>query len=85
MTAINIPDIYGGWYLINFELVKLIKVSNNDGNGDLGITFADQSTQWITVGRNRQGAVDVLAHLCSILDVQGWAPQLPESGDSDNE
>lgn len=44
MTAINIPDIYGGWYLINFELVKLIKVSSNDGNGDLGITFADQST-----------------------------------------
>ncbi|EAP0170657.1 hypothetical protein DLE68_05455 [Salmonella enterica] len=85
MTAINIPDIYGGWYLINFELVKLIKVSSNDGNGDLGITFADQSTQWITIGRNRLEAVDSLAYLCSVLDAQGWAPKLPESGESDHE
>lgn len=30
MTAINIPDIYGRWYLINFDLVKLIGVSDND-------------------------------------------------------
>lgn len=85
MTAINIPDIYGGWYLINFELVKLIKVSNNDGNGDLGITFADQSMQWITIGRNRLEAVDSLAYLCSVLDAQGWTPRLPESGERDHE
>ncbi|EEI0027152.1 hypothetical protein GI261_16325 [Salmonella enterica subsp. houtenae] len=85
MTAINIPDIYGGWYLINFELVKLIEVSSNDGNGDLGITFADQSTQWITIGRNRLEAVDSLAYLCSVLDAQGWTPRLPKSGESDHE
>ncbi|EBE0995337.1 hypothetical protein DC560_07050 [Salmonella enterica] len=85
MTAINIPDIYGGWYLINFELVKLIKVSNNDGNGDLGITFADQSTQWITIGRNRLEAVDSLAYLCSVLDAQGRTPRLPKSGERDHE
>ncbi|EDS5745941.1 hypothetical protein C6439_000753 [Salmonella enterica] len=85
MTAINIPDIYGGWYLINFELVKLIKVSNNDENGDLGITFADQSTQWITIGRNRLEAVDSLAYLCSVLDAQGWTPRLPKSGERDHE
>ncbi|ECB4486352.1 hypothetical protein EXA75_11020 [Salmonella enterica subsp. enterica serovar Java] len=85
MTAINIPDIYAGWYLINFELVKLIKVSSNDGNGDLGITFADQSTQWIAIGRNRLEAVDSLAYLCSVLDAQGWTPRLPESGERDHE
>ncbi|EBR4567281.1 hypothetical protein MDN60_002715 [Salmonella enterica] len=85
MTAINIPDIYGGWYLINFELVKLIKVSSNDGNGDLGISFADQSTQWITIGRNHLEAVDSFAHLCSVLDAQGWTPKLPKSGESDHE
>ncbi|ECO1009860.1 hypothetical protein AA464_06990 [Salmonella enterica subsp. enterica serovar Newport] len=85
MTAINIPDIYGRWYLINFDLVKLIGVSDNDKNGDLMVAFTDQSKEWITVGRARTDAVRVLGHLCEELGVSGWIPQLPESGDSDHE
>lgn len=85
MTAINIPDIYGRWYLINFDLVKLIGVSDNDKNGDLMVAFTDQSKEWITVGRVRTDAVRVLEHLCEDLGASGWIPQLPESGDSDHE
>lgn len=85
MTAINIPDIYGRWYLINFDLVKLIGVSDNDRNGDLMVTFVDQSKECITVGSARTDAVRVLEHLCEDLGASGWIPQLPESGDSDHE
>lgn len=85
MRAINIADIYGRYYLINFDLVKFIEVSDKDKNGDLGITFTDQSIQWIAVGRDRLGAVDALAYLFELLDAQGWIPQLPESGGNTHE
>lgn len=43
MAAINIPDIYGRNYLINFDTVKYIHVSDNEECGDLIITFTDKS------------------------------------------
>lgn len=85
MTVISIPDIYGRWYLINFDSVKLIGLSDNDKNGDLMVAFTDQSKEWITVGCDRLSAVSVLEHLCEELGASGWIPQLPESGDSDHE
>ncbi|ECB4070191.1 TPA: hypothetical protein I8P16_004710 [Salmonella enterica subsp. enterica serovar Napoli] len=59
MAAINIPDIYGRNYLINFDTVKHIQVSDNEECGDLIITFTDKTRQIIPVGLDREGAVDM--------------------------
>lgn len=54
MAAFNLPDIYGRNYLINFDAVKYIQVSDNEERGDLIITFTDKTIQTIPVGLDRE-------------------------------
>ncbi|EBN4712165.1 hypothetical protein L2X91_002310 [Salmonella enterica] len=67
MAAINIPDIYGRNYLINFDTVKYIQVSDNEECGDLIITFTDKSQQVISVGLDREEALDWLESIYRVL------------------
>lgn len=67
MAAINIPDIYGRNYLINFDTVKYIQVSNNEECGDLIITFTDKSRQAISVGLDRDEALGWLESVYRLL------------------
>ncbi|EAZ1829194.1 hypothetical protein NN755_001583 [Salmonella enterica] len=67
MAAINIPDIYGRNYLINFDTVKYIQVSDNEECGDLIITFTDKSRQAISVGLDRDEALGWLESVYRLL------------------
>ncbi|EHE4626831.1 hypothetical protein JM229_001959 [Salmonella enterica] len=67
MAAINIPDIYGRNYLINFDTVKYIQVSDNEESGDLIITFTDKSRQVISVGLDREEALGWLESIYRVL------------------
>ncbi|WP_430488355.1 hypothetical protein ACQR7C_26290 [Salmonella enterica] len=67
MAAINIPDIYGRNYLINFDTVKYIQVSDNEECGDLIITFTDKSRQVISVGLDRDEALGWLESVYRLL------------------
>ncbi|EJS5187944.1 hypothetical protein NWX35_004461 [Salmonella enterica] len=67
MAVINIPDIYGGNYLINFDTVKYIQVSDNEECGDLIITFTDKSRQVISVGLDREEAPGWLESIYRVL------------------
>ncbi|EHC9226634.1 hypothetical protein JZM78_003509 [Salmonella enterica] len=67
MAAINIPDIYGRNYLINFDTVKYIQVSDNEECGDLIITFTDKSRQAISVGLDREEALGWLESVYRVL------------------
>lgn len=71
MTAINIPDIYGRNYLINFDTVKYIQVSDNEERGDLIITFTDKTIQTIPVGLDREGALDTLERIGRVVGSAG--------------
>ncbi|EGX6216250.1 hypothetical protein DLA50_19210 [Salmonella enterica] len=75
MAAINIPDIYGSNYLINFDTVKYIQVSDNEECGDLIITFTDKSRQVISVGLDREGAVDTFEHISRVVGSVGLTGQ----------
>lgn len=66
MAAFNLPDIYGRNYLINFDTVKYIQVSDNEEQGDLIIIFTDQAKQVISVGLDREGALDTLEHISRV-------------------
>ncbi|EEJ6037683.1 hypothetical protein GS186_001319 [Salmonella enterica] len=67
MAAVNIPDIYGRNYLINFDTVKYIQVSDNEECGDLIITFTDKSRQAISVGLDREEALGWLESVYRVL------------------
>ncbi|ECK6141618.1 hypothetical protein HYQ84_002421 [Salmonella enterica] len=67
MAAVNIPDIYGRNYLINFDTVKYIQVSDNEECGDLIITFTDKSRQAISVGLDRDEALGWLESVYRLL------------------
>ncbi|EAZ1593556.1 hypothetical protein BVJ43_03770 [Salmonella enterica] len=67
MAAINIPDIYGRNYLINFDTVKYIQVSDNEECGDLIITFTDKPRQVISVGLDREGADDTFERISRVV------------------
>ncbi|EBP4179771.1 hypothetical protein BB12_01670 [Salmonella enterica subsp. diarizonae] len=67
MAAINIPDIYGRNYLINFDTVKYIQVSDNEEQGDLIIIFTDQAKQVISVGLDRDGALDTFERIGRVV------------------
>ncbi|ELG7131076.1 hypothetical protein Q6R26_000764 [Salmonella enterica] len=75
MAAINIPDIYGRNYLINFDTVKYIQVSDNGESGDLIITFTDKSRQVISVGLDREGAADTLDRISRVMGSVGLTGQ----------
>ncbi|EBC0454956.1 hypothetical protein CSK53_01855 [Salmonella enterica] len=63
MNAIYIPEIYGRDYLVNFDTVKFIQVSDNEEHGDLIITFTDKTHLTIPVSTHRTGVVDFLDKL----------------------
>ncbi|EEJ3968146.1 hypothetical protein BBL60_001831 [Salmonella enterica subsp. enterica serovar Gatuni] len=67
MTAINIPELYGRDYLINFDTVKYIQVSDNEECGDLIITFTDESRLVISVGLERDEALGWLESIYRVL------------------
>ncbi|EDZ6074524.1 hypothetical protein GSB74_000098 [Salmonella enterica] len=67
MAAINIPDIYGRNYLIIFDTVKYIQVSDNEDCGDLIITFTDKSRLVISVGLDREEALGWLESVYRVL------------------
>ncbi|EFV3986834.1 hypothetical protein ACFJLW_001589 [Salmonella enterica] len=67
MAAINIPDIYGRNYLIIFDTVKYIQVSDNKECGDLIITFTDKSRLVISVGLDREEALGWLESVYRVL------------------
>ncbi|EGF4902695.1 hypothetical protein ICE17_004494 [Salmonella enterica subsp. enterica serovar Bredeney] len=67
MATFNLPDIYGRNYLINFDAVKYIQVSDNEERGDLIIIFTDQAKQVISVGLDREGAMDTLEHISRVI------------------
>ncbi|HGJ0761763.1 TPA: hypothetical protein ACJV7D_002990 [Salmonella enterica subsp. enterica serovar Bovismorbificans] len=71
MAAINIPDIYGRNYLINFDTVKYIQVSDNEEQGDLIIIFTDQAKQVISVGLDREGALDMFERISRVVGSAG--------------
>ncbi|EBV5831563.1 hypothetical protein HT90_24835 [Salmonella enterica subsp. enterica serovar Carmel] len=74
MTAINIPDIYGRNYLINFDTVKYIEISDKEESGDLIIAFTDRAKKVIPVGLDREGAVEMfsrISYLTGSTDVTG--------------
>ncbi|ECI5749334.1 hypothetical protein D5P88_25710, partial [Salmonella enterica subsp. enterica] len=59
--------IYGRNYLINFDAVKYIQVSDNEERGDLIITFTDKSRQVISVGADREDAVDTFERISRVV------------------
>ncbi|EBO0298233.1 hypothetical protein DSO51_10120 [Salmonella enterica] len=63
MNAIYIPDIYGRDYLVNFDTVKYIQISDNEERGDLIILFTDKTQQVITVTTHREGVVEFMSQL----------------------
>ncbi|ELT7488888.1 hypothetical protein QO852_001234 [Salmonella enterica] len=67
MAAINIPDIYGRNYLIIFDTVKYIQVSDNEECGNLIITFTDKSRLVISVGLDREEALGWLESVYRVL------------------
>ncbi|EDS3105497.1 hypothetical protein GQP61_001343 [Salmonella enterica subsp. enterica] len=67
MAAFNLPDICGRNYLINFDAVKYIQVSDNEERGDLIIAFTDKTIQTIPVGLDREGALDTLEHIGRVI------------------
>lgn len=74
MAAIIIPDIYGRNYLVNFDTVKYIEISDNEESGDLIIAFTDQAQKVIPVGLDREGAVEMfgrISHLTGSTDITG--------------
>lgn len=71
MTAINIPDIYGRNYLINFDTVKYIQVSDNEEQGDLIIIFTNQAKKVISVGLDREGALDTFERISRAVGSTG--------------
>ncbi|HHR4051841.1 TPA: hypothetical protein ACS50C_003756 [Salmonella enterica] len=71
MAAFNIPDIYGRNYLINFDTVKYVQVSDNEERGDLIITFTDKTQQIIPVGLDREGAMDMFENISRMVGSSG--------------
>ncbi|ENM6342444.1 hypothetical protein AB8H83_000318 [Salmonella enterica] len=67
MAAINIPELYGRDYLINFDTVKYIQVSDNEACGDLIIAFTDESRLVISVGLDRDEALGWLESIYRVL------------------
>ncbi|EEW6197441.1 hypothetical protein J4153_RS26620, partial [Escherichia coli] len=53
MAVFNIPDIYGRFYLVNFDNVKVISLAENKECGDLLFEFNDRTRMVISAGLDR--------------------------------
>ena len=49
MAVFNIPDIYGRFYLVNFDNVKVISLAENKECGDLLFEFNDRTRMVISL------------------------------------
>lgn len=75
MAAIIIRDIYGRNYLVNFDTVKFIEISDKESCGDLMITFIDQARQSITAGQERKDAIAMFKYISRLIgatDITGY-------------
>ncbi|EER8891534.1 hypothetical protein P6W79_004155 [Escherichia coli] len=64
MAAFNIPDIYGRFYLVNFDNVRTVSVSDDEECGDLLFEFNDRTRMVISAGLDREGATEVYSGIC---------------------
>lgn len=64
MAVFNIPDIYGRFYLINFDNVKAVSMSDSEECGDLLFEFNDRTRIAISAGLDREGATEVYRGIC---------------------
>ncbi|EKG2343723.1 TPA: hypothetical protein ACHJ2W_005168, partial [Escherichia coli] len=53
MAVFYIPDIYGRFYLVNFDNVKVISLAENKECGDLLFEFNDRTRMVISAGLDR--------------------------------
>ncbi|EKL9631615.1 hypothetical protein PS667_000736 [Salmonella enterica] len=67
MAAINIPDIYGRFHLVNFDNVNFIEISDKEENGDLIINFTNHAKQTVSAGLDRNGAIEVYQRICATI------------------
>ncbi|EPT3046401.1 TPA: hypothetical protein ACHIXG_000821 [Escherichia coli] len=64
MAVFNIPDIYGRFYLVNFDNVKAVSMSDSEECGDLLFEFNDRTRIAISAGLDREGATEVYRGIC---------------------
>lgn len=67
MTALNIPDIYGRFYLVNFDNVRTVSVSDDEKCGDLLFEFNGSARMAISVGLDREGAKEAYSNICRFI------------------
>lgn len=67
MVALNIPDIYGRFYLVNFDNVRTVSVSDDEECGDLLFEFNDRTRMAISAGLDREGAKDAYSNICRFI------------------
>ncbi|EKI2076417.1 hypothetical protein ACXZ3X_002671 [Escherichia coli] len=67
MAAFNIPDIYGRFYLVNFDNVKVISLAENKECGDLLFEFNDRTRIAISAGLDREGAKEAYSNICRFI------------------
>ncbi|EIN6866429.1 hypothetical protein LPV79_004914, partial [Escherichia coli] len=52
------------FYLVNFDNVKAVSMSDSEECGDLLFEFNDRTRMAISVGLDREGATDVYSGIC---------------------
>ncbi|EIZ7734293.1 hypothetical protein ABS365_004792 [Escherichia coli] len=67
MAALNIPDIYGRFYLVNFDNVRTVSVSDDEECGDLLFEFNDRTRMAISAGLDREGATEAYRNICRFI------------------
>ncbi|HEG2058115.1 TPA: hypothetical protein SCS14_002891 [Escherichia coli] len=67
MAIFNIPDIYGRFYLINFDNVKAVSTSDSKECGDLLFEFNDHTRMAISAGLDREGAKEAYSNICRFI------------------
>ena len=70
MAVFNIPDIYGRFYLVNFDNVKAVSMSDSDECGDLLFVFNDRTRMAISVGLDREGATETYSNICRFIGAE---------------
>ncbi|EOB0307835.1 hypothetical protein ACO3MO_003306 [Escherichia coli] len=67
MAVFNIPDIYGRFYLVNFDNVRIVSVSDDEECGDLLFEFNGSARMAISVGLDREGATEAYRNICRFI------------------
>ncbi|MEF9871848.1 hypothetical protein RBH58_28450 [Escherichia coli] len=61
------PDIYGRFYLVNFDNVKAVSMSDSEECGDLLFEFNDRTRMAISAGLDREGATEAYRNICRFI------------------